>query len=1358
MKKNKRALFFYVFILLGLINKSYSQDTYKLHLKDHHSDQITDILVTKDGERIITIDKSGKILKYNTDNFSYHSTLKKRNNCLIESPRLIFDGKGLFFKSKDSLWILDSKGKVLVKNVFKGNVISNKKSPFTIISESNTTATSFLVSVLNDKFQLFKSFKPNTNVNVATINKDSTHIAYLEQTNLKSQNLVYRDLQNNQILWQSKVEDINEVLYPFFNEKINKLYTITINDKENILSVFSYTNGKREAKPEVTIPWFSTVFSTSIVDDFLDKKKIIITDKSNFPKNPIVLSLENNKLTLSNINIKEGAYSGGFISNNKLVTSNVFNTYNSIANFTISTIKNRKTVNSYPNFPQKFYEGIFLPDDSFLVQGSVLKKSNFLSNYELQVKYFTSGTFNNRFNTLSFKDYLEVNHKVSFYTDNPFFDKKTGLVVFRGSDLSTNQSYIFKYSFIDDKVTKLYKIKDKYFSIIDFDATSNKLLLSPKKYFNTGHTKPQPLALVENNVVKEFTGLYKFAKFSEGAKHILTINDENLAQVRVDIKTIILEEKLKNTHFLLHKAENGFVVSYKYFSQEKYVFENESIFFVPNDDDTFKSEKKPFIYVNELDYKNNKIALVIENVGVIVGEKRIEKDYLEPIKSVSFNKDASKLMISYANGKISVVDTETLKEIGGMFHPSEKEHVFYDANNHYFSNTNANDFLFVTKDDKKISLKNADQNLYKPAEVLNVFGKPNQEYLTLLKKATSLRINNNTFVEVKPNNQLKNTNKKGDLYVLSIGVSKYKQEAYNLTFADKDAFDIANLYGKLDSVTIKNFKDDFLSDKYILQNLENNNLSSINKYLGEYTSLGNLYSVDLDGEIWLEIRNENFFIWNFKTQKVDKINLPKDFKIDLYSNQQIFIAPNKNEFYVRSSNNKIYSYNFNSKKPEEVLLPFKKDEVDFSKIQPLKNGNWFYFTKLTNKNEFQTIIANDKTNKKDTVTYKTDKYIFSDEVISMESWDTLGANFKSLSNNGNYLLFSGYDDFLYLQKLSKDEIPTKIPIKTTYSDKFSISDDGKKITVLSSKLNEFRFKITTYNLEGTILKTKTFIDKEYNIEGMYIVNSIPKFIKSSPSLVSDYNYIGFSSNKILSESTPFSFNKTFVKKITNKEATKENIESEIIDFLKNTKQEDQVIIFIAGHGVLDKKNNYYYAPHNMDFNDVTKNGVAFKTLINSLSSTKAINKLLLMDTCHAGNTLDIVDSNNNKTAVSEQGKRGTVTQTSKKAPKFKMSDIVSTLFDDFLSKSGVTILSASSGADVAFENKELSNGAFTSAYLKILKSKMGVYRVTEEGIQKTIPLTEDFIAEVLKEVIELTKGKQIPDIREINKNVILKAW
>ena len=71
----------------------------------------------------------------------------------------------------------------------------------------------------------------------------------------------------------------------------------------------------------------------------------------------------------------------------------------------------------------------------------------------------------------------------------------------------------------------------------------------------------------------------------------------------------------------------------------------------------------------------------------------------------------------------------------------------------------------------------------------------------------------------------------------------------------------------------------------------------------------------------------------------------------------------------------------------------------------------------------------------------------------------------------------------------------------------------------------------------------------------------------------------------------------------------------------------------------------------------------------------------------------------------DPNKRGSKARRTSKQSQFKVSDVVSTLFEDFLSNSGITILSASSGEDVAYENKSIGNGAFTSAYINILKSE-----------------------------------------------------
>ncbi|MEE9408426.1 MAG: caspase family protein [Polaribacter sp.] len=1343
-----------LFFLIAFGFKNAAQDSIKLHLKDYHDTQISDILVTKDEKRIITIDNYGKILKYNTEDFSYHSKLKKSDGFFIESPRLIYNERGLFYKSKDSLWIIDSNAKVLGKNPFKGRLFNNNKIGPLIFTEEKDILSSVIL-IYNDNFQQIKAFKTKDKITSANINKDTTHIAYVEEHYTGKQKLIYRDLKSDAVLWESVLEDSHKIIHSFLNNTDNTVYAITISKEENVVSVYAYKNGVRAKNPEVKTKWKSLPFSTSVSDYFIESNTIIITEKGFSPANPIVINFKNNSFKISNLNSKKGAYTAAYIKkNNKIITGNTFNkNFSDIASFSVFNAKKKDEISTHPNFTKEFYKSLYLPDDSFIIYGSEIKKSNISNN----IKYYAKGTFYDRFQTLGFENYIEVNHKVSF-TSNFILDKETGLVIFYGYDLSNNDRYIFKYSFIEDKVIKLHKVKDKYFSIIDYDETSKKLLLSPKKYYNNGYTEPQPLAVITNDKITELKGLYKFAQFSKKAVHILTISDKNLVQIRDKNLNIIFEEQLKDGSYLLSKADESFIVSNSFQQIEFGKCFKESVFFIPQKNKTFKSEKKDCFYINDLSSKNGRIALLIEGLGIIVDEKLISIASSNFPKNISFNKDASKLMVSYANGKTGVIDTETRKEIGGMFHPSEKTHIFYDTENHYFSNMEADDFLYATKNKKRVSLKSVDPIIFKPTKVLSVFGEPNKEYLTLLNKAVNLRKNKKEYASIKTSKNErvnKKIDKKGDLYVLSIGVSEYKQTAYNLTFADKDAFDIANVYGKLDSITIKDFKDEFLGDRFTLQTIQNKQVASLNRYK-EYNSIGDMYSISSDDKIWLEINYGKALIWNFNTEKIKKIKLPNDFEKDIFS-KQIYKSQNKNEFYVRSVDSNFYKINYILNTIEKITLPFEFKYNDYKNYKPIKNNKWLYATQLNNKQEFQILFASENKSKIDTTVLNLKKHLFKKDTIQMESYESLMPNFKSISSSGDYILYTDVSDNVYKIKLSKENIPIKLPFSITYGDEASISEDGTKITVLSSKLNEFRHKIITYNLKGEVLNSNTFVDEDYTIKGMSIANLKPKWIQSNAAKVVDFNYSNFSSFKLLSNSTPFSFNKSYVKKITNTDATKENIEAEITNFLKNTKEEDQVIVFIAGHGVLDKKNNYYYAPYNMDFSDVTKNGVAFNTIIKGLSNIKASRKLLLMDTCHAGNTLDIESENNGTKVLGKEGERGTITKSNKKKPSFKVSEIIGNLFEDFMSTSGITILSASSGSDVAYENKELSNGAFTSAYLKVLKNKFGFLPKLKD-LEKSVIIDADFIQEVLKQVMILTNGKQVPDIREINKNTIIKAW
>jgi hypothetical protein len=208
----------------------------------------------------------------------------------------------------------------------------------------------------------------------------------------------------------------------------------------------------------------------------------------------------------------------------------------------------------------------------------------------------------------------------------------------------------------------------------------------------------------------------------------------------------------------------------------------------------------------------------------------------------------------------------------------------------------------------------------------------------------------------------------------------------------------------------------------------------------------------------------------------------------------------------------------------------------------------------------------------------------------------------------------------------------------------------------------------------------------------------------------------------------------------------------------DVRPQDQIILFIAGHGVLDEDLNYYFAPNDMDFDQVKSNGVAFDEIIENLNDTKSTKMLLLMDTCHSGNTLDMADYEMTKNK-GENGERGAISKRVGGKPNtIAVSDVVATLLDNFTSVNGVTVLSASSGQDVAYESQELSNGAFTTAYIGQLQKVLGKEYFTEADYSKTIDLSEDFIKSLRDQILDYTNNKQQMDIREKNELSRLFIW
>ncbi|MBO45286.1 MAG: hypothetical protein CMJ96_00145 [Planctomycetes bacterium] len=171
--------------------------------------------------------------------------------------------------------------------------------------------------------------------------------------------------------------------------------------------------------------------------------------------------------------------------------------------------------------------------------------------------------------------------------------------------------------------------------------------------------------------------------------------------------------------------------------------------------------------------------------------------------------------------------------------------------------------------------------------------------------------------------------------------------------------------------------------------------------------------------------------------------------------------------------------------------------------------------------------------------------------------------------------------------------------------------------------------------------------------------------------------------------------------------------------LRKANKEDTIVVFVAGHGVRDSDNDYYFLPSNVGWSNC-EDGIA-RTDIDDLvldSDLEAERRLLLYDTCASGVSMD------GKT----RGGEGEGFMPPNYAQNF--------------SRSGIYILCASSDDGLAREDD--SNGYFTAGIVKGLSGEAD--GATSQGKDKLISVEElkAFAEKYVKEKSGATQRVQAP--------------
>lgn len=233
------------------------------------------------------------------------------------------------------------------------------------------------------------------------------------------------------------------------------------------------------------------------------------------------------------------------------------------------------------------------------------------------------------------------------------------------------------------------------------------------------------------------------------------------------------------------------------------------------------------------------------------------------------------------------------------------------------------------------------------------------------------------------------------------------------------------------------------------------------------------------------------------------------------------------------------------------------------------------------------------------------------------------------------------------------------------------------------------------------------------------------------------------------------YNNVFVKELKDTEVTKENIIG-LKEYLKGAKSDDAVIVFIAGHGILDSDLNYFYATHDIDFDNPSIRGLAYEELEIILAQVHAFRKLLIMDTCHSGelDKDEVEKSNEAEVEVGDVGFRaaGQGVRSKEGFGLQNTSELMENLFSDVRKGTGATVISSAGGAEFAMESAEWKNGLFTFCFLEGLSTrKADLNRDNEIHVSELRKYVYDRVS-------TLSNGRQRPTARSENISLDYRLW
>ena len=91
--------------------------------------------------------------------------------------------------------------------------------------------------------------------------------------------------------------------------------------------------------------------------------------------------------------------------------------------------------------------------------------------------------------------------------------------------------------------------------------------------------------------------------------------------------------------------------------------------------------------------------------------------------------------------------------------------------------------------------------------------------------------------------------------------------------------------------------------------------------------------------------------------------------------------------------------------------------------------------------------------------------------------------------------------------------------------------------------------------------------------------------------------------------------------LLSKEATKTRIESNLRSILNSATEDDQVIIYFAGHGFAENDDNYLTCADTVR-GDLVNTSIPIQTIFTEIRKSKCKKVMIFLDSCHSGFEID----------------------------------------------------------------------------------------------------------------------------------------